>query len=94
MEAHKADLKHKVSQLKEIDCLVSMFIEPNDVDIELSKEVGADAVEFHTGHYCTEMNKAKATKAQWELIKPFHDAAPESKRSRPPSSLWARIKLY
>ncbi len=79
MEAHKADLKHKVSQLKDIDCLVSMFIEANDVDIELSKEVGADAVEFHTGHYCTEMNKAKTTKAQWELIKPFHDAAKKAK---------------
>ena len=44
-----------------------MFIEANDVDIELSKEVGADAVEFHTGHYCTEMNKAKTTKTQWDL---------------------------
>ena len=32
--------------------MVSMFIEANSIDIELSKEVGADAVEFHTGHYC------------------------------------------
>ena len=79
MAAHKADLASKVAKLKSIDCLVSMFIEAKDEDIELSKEVGADAVEFHTGHYCHEMIEAKTTKRQWDLIKPFHDAAIKAK---------------
>ena len=75
MEAHKADLKAKVDKLSDTGSMVSMFIEANKIDIELSKEVGAKAVEFHTGHYCQSMLNAKTTKEQWDLIKPFHDAA-------------------
>ena len=75
MEAHKKDLKAKVDKLSDTGAMVSMFIEANKIDIELSKEVGAKAVEFHTGHFCHEMLKAKTTKEQWALVKPFHEAA-------------------
>ncbi len=38
--------------LKENSVLVSMFIDPEVKQVEASKELGADAIELHTGRYC------------------------------------------
>ena len=49
-----------VAQLKQADIKVSMFIDPEEGQIEASKEVGADIVELHTGTYadCAEQHHA------------------------------------
>jgi pyridoxine 5-phosphate synthase len=46
-----ASLKSYVSELKEENILVSLFIDPDQEQIQASHEVGADIVELHTGTY-------------------------------------------
>ena len=41
-----------VSRLKDAGIRVSLFIVPEESEIEASQKVGADMVEFHTGEYC------------------------------------------
>jgi len=44
-------IESAISRLHERGIRVSLFIDPDDVSIDLSKQVGADAVELHTGQY-------------------------------------------
>jgi len=53
--------------------IVSFFIEPNIKDIELSKEIGADMVELHTGNYANLFGAATLVEA--EKIKKAADYA-------------------
>ena len=41
-----------VSELKAAGILVSLFIDPELAQVRASRQVGADAVEIHTGGYC------------------------------------------
>ena len=45
-------LRPYVERLRAAGIRVSMFIEPDPKQIKASKELGADAVELHTGRYC------------------------------------------
>lgn len=45
-------LRSYVERLRAAGIRVSMFIEPDPKQIKASKELGADAVELHTGRYC------------------------------------------
>ncbi len=51
-----------VKTLKEAGIAVSMFINPDRAQIEASREVGADAVEFHTGRFCDARNESEAVR--------------------------------
>jgi len=42
---------------------VSLFINPHVMDVDISKEIGADMVEIHTGHY----SNARGKKQEDEL---------------------------
>lgn len=44
-------MRDVVGRLREAGIEVSMFIDPDPRQVEASKEVGADAVELHTGRY-------------------------------------------
>jgi pyridoxine 5-phosphate synthase len=44
-------LSEFISELKRSDIRVSLFIDPDPVQVEASKNVGADIVELHTGSY-------------------------------------------
>jgi pyridoxine 5-phosphate synthase len=44
-------VKEVTGRLKDAGIVVSLFIDPEQKQIEASKESGADAVEFHTGQY-------------------------------------------
>ena len=46
-----------------------MFIEPKLSDIKLSKKLGADCVEIHTGKYCKFMNNKKKAEIEYGKIK-------------------------
>ena len=48
-----ATLAPFVAEMKRAGIQVSLFIDPDLKQIEASREVGADAVELHTGTYCT-----------------------------------------
>ena len=45
--------------LKKNKIRVSLFIEPKIKDIKLSKLLGANCVELHTGSFCNLLNKGK-----------------------------------
>jgi len=44
-------IKNVIEKLKQNDMEVSLFIDPNEEIINLSKELGSDWIEFHTGYY-------------------------------------------
>lgn len=50
---------------------ISMFIEPSLEQVEASYEIGADAVEFHTGHWVL-LKGAKKEKEWQRLVKAAH----------------------
>ncbi len=54
VKSNKKALKEAVKRIKDNGIKVSLFINPSEDDIELSKETGADMVEIHTGAYANE----------------------------------------
>jgi len=54
VKAKKKALKDGIRRLKGYGIKVSLFINPEENDVELSKEIGADMVEIHTGAYANE----------------------------------------
>ena len=50
--AHKIKVRDAVKKLQDCGIQVSLFIDPAQTQIETAKEVGADAIEIHTGAYC------------------------------------------
>ena len=60
-------LKKIITKLKKNNSRVSVFIEPTIKDIKISKYLGVDGIEFHTGKICNLINKKKPFKS--ELIK-------------------------
>ena len=52
-----------------------MFIEPDPLAVQASHAVGADAVEFHTGRFCQQIDKATTTRAKHSILKPLVNAA-------------------
>ncbi len=58
-------IKDTVNKLKKSDIFVSLFIDPEDSQIQSSKDSGAQMVEFHTGSYAdakTEMDQINELK--------------------------------
>ena len=58
-------IQSAIKRLKDNGIAVSLFINPSEDDIEISKEVGADMVEIHTGSYSNE----KGIRQERELLK-------------------------
>jgi len=50
--SHRAKVKEAVGRLQGCGIHVSLFIDPEQAQIETAKEVGARAIEIHTGSYC------------------------------------------
>ncbi|MFK8028537.1 MAG: pyridoxine 5'-phosphate synthase [Gammaproteobacteria bacterium] len=49
--AHRDRLSDLIAALKEQDILVSLFVEPNALIIDMVAEIEATIIEIHTGHY-------------------------------------------
>jgi pyridoxine 5-phosphate synthase len=49
---HRARVGKAAERLKKFGIRVSLFIEPDTKAIQASRDVGADAVELHTGRFC------------------------------------------
>ena len=62
-------LKKIINNLKENGSRISLFIEPNIKDIKLSKQLGADCIEIHTGKICNLINKKKRYFSEINKIK-------------------------
>jgi len=58
-----------INVFKKNNIRVSLFINPEFMDIELSKKVGADCVEIHTGKFCNLYSNKKRSKSEFLKIK-------------------------
>ena len=63
MIGQKKNLKDTIKKIQDVGIPVSLFINPNIMDVDISKEIGADMVEIHTGLYA----HAKGKKQEKEL---------------------------
>jgi pyridoxine 5-phosphate synthase len=61
---------------------VSLFIEPSEKIVELSHELGADAVELHTGKYCNATQKFYGAKSSTIAKTEFKRIEAAAKRGR------------
>ena len=67
--SHKGYLEEFIKPLKEAGIEVSMFIDPDVGQIEASADIGADAVELHTGPYAEAWNAFDWKRVEEELAK-------------------------
>lgn len=68
-------LGEQIRALRDLDIVVSLFVEPEVKDMVAAKKLGAQAIEIHTGHYCRQMQGARTTADQVALLKPLQEAA-------------------
>ena len=57
-------LKKIITKLKKNNSRVSLFIEPNINDVKISRNLGVDGIEFHTGKICNLINQNKNYKLE------------------------------
>ena len=69
LKIKKKYLKKIISFLKTKKIRVALFINPNISDVLLSKKLGADCVELHTGKFCNLFNKKKNYKIEFLKLK-------------------------
>ena len=62
-------LKKIINKLKKNKIRVSLFVEPKLPDIKLSKILGANCVELHTGKFCNLFNNNKKTMTAFTNLK-------------------------
>ena len=65
----KKFLKQIIYKLKKNNSRVSLFIEPNQLDIKIAKLLNVDCVEIHTGKLCNLVNKSKNYKQELDRVK-------------------------
>ncbi|WP_089322354.1 pyridoxine 5'-phosphate synthase [Desulfurobacterium atlanticum] len=58
----KERIKDVVKKLKEAGIVVNLFIDPEEKQLDAALEVGADAVELHTGEYANASTEAEREK--------------------------------
>lgn len=68
-------IKSMTAQLQDAGIKVSFFIEASQIQVEASARAGANAVEFHTGHWVTEKGDTK--KSIWKSLKAEAERAHE-----------------
>ena len=71
----KIILKKIIHKLKKRGIRVSIFVDPKISDIYLSKLLGADCIELHTGKICNLINKKRNTKVAFANLKRAADYA-------------------
>lgn len=67
IQRQRDHLKRTIERIHEYGITASLFINPDIKDIEISKEIGADMVEIHTGIYAN--SRGKDTEKELERIK-------------------------
>lgn len=71
----KSRLRGMIKSLKDQGSAVSLFVEPEKKAIDTSRELGADAIEFHTGDFCQKMAACRRSAEQFHLAQGLVDAA-------------------
>lgn len=65
--AHRDAVARAVDRLRDAGIVVSLFLDPDPRQIELAKELGAEAVELHTGQYA--LAKGREQERQLEALR-------------------------
>jgi pyridoxine 5-phosphate synthase len=68
-------LENDIKRLRDKGILVSLFVEADPKAIAVAAKIGAQAIEIHTGHWCSALAKLRTTPEAWRLIKDLQDAA-------------------
>ena len=63
VKKYSSKLSKLISDFQKKKIRVSLFIEPDPKVVQLSYDLGADAVELHTGRYCMGMQKSLGAKS-------------------------------
>ena len=58
-----------IYKLKKRNIKVSLFVEPDISDIKISKDLGANCIEIHTGKYCNLIGNKERAKSEFSKIK-------------------------
>ena len=69
IKKNKKFLQKMINALKKNKIRVSLFIDPKINDIRLSRSLGANCVELHTGNFCNLINKGKKIKKSFLKLK-------------------------
>ena len=69
IKKNKKFIQKMIMILKKNKIRVSLFIEPKINDIKLSRSLGANCVELHTGNFCNLLNKGKKIKKSFLKLK-------------------------
>jgi len=77
VKKYKKILDKLIKELKKNNIRVSLFIEPNIIDIKISYLLGVDCVELHTGKFCNLINKGKRSSKSFSNIKKSANLAKE-----------------
>lgn len=83
VEKGKKRLSLGVARLKKAGIQVSLFVEPSVSAVRLSAEIGADAVELHTGKFCLAAQKglgARSEKQATTELERIRKAGAEARR--------------
>ena len=75
LKKNKKLIKKMIKILKKNNIRVSLFIEPKINDIKVSRLLGANCVELHTGNYCNLFNKGKKVTRSYLNLKNSADYA-------------------
>jgi pyridoxine 5-phosphate synthase len=80
---NKENLSSIVSKLKKAEIMVSMFIDADLEQVAACFEVGADAVELHTGKYSLLFNEGSATSNECkDELKRISEASKEARKRK------------
>lgn len=63
---HKAKIQDACARLAEANVRVSLFIDPDEAQIEMAAEIGAPVIEIHTGRYAD--TEGEAQRQEFERI--------------------------
>ena len=69
LKNNKNKIKKIIDKFKKKKIRTSLFVNPNVTDIYLSKEIGADCIEIHTGHLSNLVKKKKSFSKEFIKIK-------------------------
>jgi pyridoxine 5-phosphate synthase len=72
---HFSSLKKAVQRLQKGKIPVSLFIDPLGDQIEASEDVGASAIEIHTGHFCDARTGSEADKELKRILDAVKEAS-------------------
>ena len=80
LEVNQSELKKAISRLKEKRITVALFVDPSLKMMEISSELGADAVEIHTGDLCANLDNTRKTIEALSLVREVGAVAAEAKK--------------